>query len=73
MEKTGLVRRRSCGGDNRGVYAVLTSAGRSRLAQAAPGRVAEVRAVLIDVVSPQQLGHLADGLGEVAGRLAREE
>lgn len=73
MEKTGLVRRRSCGSDNRGVYAVLTSAGRSRLAQAALGHVAEVRAVLIDVLSPQQLAHLADGLGEVAGRLAHEE
>lgn len=29
MEKTGLVRRRSCPSDTRGVYAVLTAAGRA--------------------------------------------
>ncbi|MGP3685747.1 MarR family winged helix-turn-helix transcriptional regulator [Streptomyces sp. IBSNAI002] len=72
MENAGLVHRRTCGSDNRGVYAVLTSAGRARLAHAAPGHLAEVRAVLIDVLSPQQLAHFADGLGEVARRLANE-
>lgn len=59
MEKTGLVRRRSCPSDTRGVYAVLTAAGRARLAGASPGHVTAVRAALIDVLSPQQLTHLA--------------
>lgn len=72
MEKTGLVRRRSCPSDTRGVFAVLTDTGRARLPGAAPGHVSAVRAALIDVLSPQQLIHLAEGLGEVARRLAHE-
>ena len=69
LEKTGLVRRTSSPADVRGVVAVLTEAGRQRLAQAAPGHVAAVRALLIDVLTGQQLAAVADGLGEVARRL----
>ena len=53
----------------RGVVAALTDAGRRRLEQAAPGHVAAVRALLIDVLTEQQLAAVADGLGEVARRL----
>ncbi len=69
LEKAGLVRRGACPGDVRGVVAVLTGAGRQRLAQAAPGHVAAVRALLIDVLTARQLAAVADGLGEVARRL----
>ncbi|WP_328297089.1 MarR family transcriptional regulator [Streptomyces sp. NBC_00435] len=69
MEKAGLVRRRTCPSDVRGVYAVLTDAGRARLAEAAPGHVSTVREVLVDVLTPEQLDALADGLGEVSRRL----
>ncbi|QEU81894.1 MarR family winged helix-turn-helix transcriptional regulator [Streptomyces subrutilus] len=69
MEKAGLVRRRSCPSDVRGVFAVLTDAGRARLEEAAPGHVATVREILLDVLTPQQLDALADGLGEVGRRL----
>ncbi|MFJ7204009.1 MarR family winged helix-turn-helix transcriptional regulator [Streptomyces sp. NPDC098789] len=69
MEKAGLVRRRSCPSDVRGIFAVLTEAGRARLDEAAPGHVAAVRDALIDVLTPEQLGAVADGLGEVARRL----
>ncbi len=55
--------------DVRGVVAALTDAGRRRLAQAAPGHVAAVRALLIDVLTAEQLTAMADGLGEVARRL----
>ncbi|MEV6397422.1 MarR family transcriptional regulator [Streptomyces sp. NPDC051907] len=65
MEKAGLVCRRSCPSDVRGVLASLTDAGRERLAQAAPGHVALVRARLIDVLDRRQLAVLADGLAEV--------
>ena len=51
------------------MVSVLTGAGRQRLAQAAPGHVAAVRALLIDVLTGQQLTAMADGLGEVARRL----
>jgi DNA-binding MarR family transcriptional regulator len=69
LEKAGLVRRGSHPGDVRGVLAALTEAGRRRLAQAAPGHVAAVRRLLIDVLTAEQVTVVADGLGEVARRL----
>lgn len=69
LEQAGLVCRGSCAGDERGVIASLTDAGRELLERAAPGHVAAVRAALIDVLTAEQLAALADGLGEVAGRL----
>ncbi|MEU3772480.1 MarR family transcriptional regulator [Streptomyces sp. NPDC032472] len=69
LEKAGLVRRRSCPSDVRGVFAVLTEAGRARLDEAAPGHVAAVREALIDVLTPEQLDAIAEGLGEVSRRL----
>lgn len=69
LEKAGLVRRRTCAADVRGVYAVLTGAGRARLERAAPGHVEVVRAHLIDVLSAEQVRALKDGLGEVVRRL----
>ena len=70
LEKAGLVERRSCPSDVRGVLAVLTEAGRHRLEQAAPGHVTLVRELLIDVLTPGQLATLADALGEVSRRAA---
>ena len=72
LEKAGLVARRSCPSDVRGVLAVLTEAGRRRLEQAAPGHVALVRELVIDVLTPGQLALLADALSEVTRRAARE-
>lgn len=69
LEKAGLTERRSCPTDVRGVFAVLTDAGRERLEKAAPGHVAVVREALIDVLGPEQLEVLADGLTEVSRRL----
>jgi DNA-binding MarR family transcriptional regulator len=68
LEKAGLVERRSCPSDVRGVLAVLTAAGRRRLEQAAPGHVTLVRELLIDVLTPGQLATLAGALGEVSRR-----
>lgn len=69
LEKAGLVGRRSCPSDVRGIFAVLTERGREALRQAAPGHVALVRELLIDVLSREQLAVLAEGLGEVSARL----
>ncbi|AZP21672.1 MarR family winged helix-turn-helix transcriptional regulator [Streptomyces aquilus] len=69
LEKAGLVNRRSCPSEPRAVYAVLTAAGRRMLERAAPGHVALVRELLIDVLTPEQLTSLADGLGEVNRRM----
>ncbi len=70
LEKAGLVERRSCPSDVRGVLAVLTEAGRRLLERAAPGHVTLVRELLIDVLTPSQLATLADALGEVTRRAA---
>ncbi|MBF6074467.1 MarR family transcriptional regulator [Nocardia beijingensis] len=70
LEKAGLLVRETCPTDVRGVIAVLTGAGRERLAQIAPEHVATVRRVLVDVLSAAQQSAVAEGLGEVARRLA---
>lgn len=72
LEKRGLVRRRSCPTDVRGVFAVLTDAGRETLERAAPGHVAAVRESLIDVLAPEELDVLGRGLGRVGARLRGE-
>jgi DNA-binding MarR family transcriptional regulator len=73
LEKAGLVTRRTCEWDPRGVLAELTDAGREMLERAAPGHVAKVREVLIDVLTPEQRKAVADGLGAVRDRLVEAE
>jgi DNA-binding MarR family transcriptional regulator len=67
------VRRRSCTSDVRAVYAVLTDAGEKLLKKAAPGHVELVRELLVDVLTPEQLTALADGLGAVCRRIQEPE
>jgi DNA-binding MarR family transcriptional regulator len=73
LEKAGLVRRKPDPDDVRGVIAVITEEGRTRQAAAAPGHVAVVRAHLIDVLTPDQLAVLTEGLGEVLRTLNAAE
>ncbi|MFG3260371.1 MarR family winged helix-turn-helix transcriptional regulator [Streptomyces sp. NPDC048172] len=69
LEKRGLVARRSCPTDVRGVLAVLTAEGRAALRDAAPGHVVAVREALIDVLDEEELAVLARGLARVGARL----
>ncbi|MFF5140449.1 MarR family winged helix-turn-helix transcriptional regulator [Streptomyces sp. NPDC013157] len=69
MEKSGLVRRRTCPGDERAVYAVLAEEGMALLERAAPGHVETVRELLFDALTPDQVRALADGLGEATRRM----
>lgn len=69
LEKAGLVCRGAVSGDSRGVSATLTDSGRSALEAAAPGHVALVRDLLIDVLTPAQLTAIADGLEAVADKI----
>ncbi|MFI9360919.1 MarR family winged helix-turn-helix transcriptional regulator [Kitasatospora sp. NPDC053057] len=73
LERMGLVGRRSCPSDVRGVIAELTDQGREMIRQAAPGHVALVRELLIDVLTREQLAVLAEGLGAVSARLRQDE
>ena len=71
LESEGLVRRESCPNDLRGLFAVLTPAGRRLLRQAAPGHARSVRDHFIDHLDRSQLGSLADALEGVSDHLER--
>lgn len=55
MEREGLVERRQCASDGRGVLAILTDKGYALLVDAAPVHVESVRKALIDVVEADDL------------------
>ena len=59
LEERGLVRREPDPADGRFTHAILTEEGFRALAEAAPGHVAHVRSLIIDVLSPEQLRRVA--------------
>jgi DNA-binding MarR family transcriptional regulator len=52
MEKLGLVSRRTCPSDRRGVWAELTDAGLRTLEETAPSHVAAVRRNFVEAMDP---------------------
>jgi DNA-binding MarR family transcriptional regulator len=58
LEERGLVRREPDQADGRFTNAILTDEGLRTLAEAAPGHVAHVRSLVVDVLSPEQLRRL---------------
>jgi DNA-binding MarR family transcriptional regulator len=58
LEVRGLVRREPDPVDGRFTNAILTDEGFRVLAEAAPGHVAHVRSLVIDILSPEQLRRL---------------
>lgn len=60
LEQAGWVRREHVPSDRRGWVAVLTDDGLAALRAAAPRHLESVRANLIDVLTPEQVGQLAD-------------
>ena len=65
LEARGLVERRPCAADGRGVNAAMTTAGFARLETAAPGHVAAVRTHLVDVLTDEQLRALGESMAAV--------
>jgi DNA-binding MarR family transcriptional regulator len=61
----GLVERRSCATDRRGVFAVLTGAGRQRLEASAPTHVEGVRRHFLAPLQGQDLRALAASLNAI--------
>lgn len=59
LEQRGWVRRRPCPGDGRGQVAGLTDAGRALLEQVAPGHVEQVRRLVFDPLTEQEVAELA--------------
>lgn len=73
MEKRGLVERRTCESDGRGLFVALTPQGRQAIEEAAPLHVADVRAFLIDQLTPAQLESLAEITEKVLAGLPPDE
>lgn len=60
LEKQGWVERRSAGNGAHFVEAALTDAGLTKLAEATPGHIREIRRLVFDVLTPAQHGQLKD-------------
>ena len=72
MVARGLVERRGCITDGRGLMVAITPHGLGTIERAAPGHVEAVRNYVIDLLTPAQLQVLAE-VGEAVGtRLAAE-
>ena len=65
LESRGWVRREACPGDGRFINAVLTDEGWAKVVDIAPGHVAAVRRLLVDVLPPEDLRTL----GAISERL----
>ncbi|MFP4310409.1 MAG: MarR family winged helix-turn-helix transcriptional regulator [Nitriliruptoraceae bacterium] len=73
MEARGHICREECAEDARGSEVVLTPAGRRAIETAAPAHVEDVRRLLIDRLSTEQLDTLAEIAGVVVTALDAEE
>jgi DNA-binding MarR family transcriptional regulator len=69
LEKAGLVRRRSCESDERGVLAALTDEGWAKLRESAPGHANLVRELFLDGLTRKQFTSLAEGIDALRQRL----
>jgi DNA-binding MarR family transcriptional regulator len=67
LARVGLVERRKCESDGRGVLAVLTDAGREQLHRATPTHVAGVRRHFADHFDADELAALTKALEKIAG------
>lgn len=70
MARRGLVSIERCPSDRRGAFVVLTPAGRAAIVAAAPGHVAAVRELFVDLLTPAELATLAEVSQRVLATLA---
>jgi DNA-binding MarR family transcriptional regulator len=69
LEHRGLVKREPDPTDGRFTNAILTDRGFQTLVDAAPGHVAHVRSLVIDVLSPEQLRRLGRDADRILSRI----
>jgi len=72
MQDKGLVERRACPTDRRGVIASLTDQGWNALVEAAPTHVRGVREHLVDNADADDLAAVGRVFGQVGARLAEQ-
>lgn len=70
MQRRGLITREGCATDARGAFAVLTTVGRAAIEQAAPAHVEQVRQLVFDELSHEQVRALTEITTRVLDRLA---
>ena len=70
MQRRGLIAREDCSTDARGAFAVLTAAGRAAIERAAPAHVEQVRQLVFDELSHEQVSALTEITTRVLDRLA---
>jgi DNA-binding MarR family transcriptional regulator len=73
LEERGWVRRERVGEDGRGYVAVLTDAGYAKVVASAPGHVDEVRRLVFEALTPQQIEALDEICAAIVGRLCGPE
>ena len=73
LEARGLVERFPCPEDRRATNARLSDDGWCKVAETAPGHVANVRQHVIDALSPEQLGQLRGIADALLGQLDPDE
>ncbi|WP_205861220.1 MarR family winged helix-turn-helix transcriptional regulator [Planosporangium flavigriseum] len=62
LERTGLVCRQACPTDRRSSFAVLTDAGRARMAEVLPGHLELIEHWFTGLLAPDQLAQMLDAL-----------
>jgi DNA-binding MarR family transcriptional regulator len=72
MQRRGLITREGCATDARGAFAVLTTAGRAAIERAAPAHVEQVRQLVFDELSHEQVSALTEITTRVLDRLAEK-
>ena len=70
MQRRGLIVRQDCSSDARGAFAALTEAGRAAIERAAPAHVEQVRQLVFDELSHEQVSALTEITTRVLDRLA---
>jgi DNA-binding MarR family transcriptional regulator len=70
LVRDGLVERRACISDRRGMLAVLSSAGRASLEDAAPTHVSGVRRYVLEPLDRKQLRQMSSALQAINKKLA---
>jgi DNA-binding MarR family transcriptional regulator len=73
LEERGWVRRERVGEDGRGYVAVLTEAGFDKVVATAPGHVDEVRRLVFEALTPQQIDALDEICAAIVGRLCEPD
>jgi DNA-binding MarR family transcriptional regulator len=73
LEERGWVRRERVGEDGRGYEAVLTDTGYDKVVATAPGHVEEVRQLVFDLLTPEQVEALDGICSAILGKIGGPE